>query len=87
MRTIRPLNVFALCSVALSLTACQTFADYVNAANTLDPECGKRVHVEVVPFVTPVGVFPMVKEATYDKACNLEQFTPSPANVIGAPAL
>lgn len=83
---IRPIAIATAC---LALTACQhglSLEEYADAANKLDPDCGKLVHVELIPMLMFGWVVPVVK-GTYDKACHVEQFNRSPVgvgSVIGA---
>lgn len=59
-----------IAGTALALTGCATGAlqEYAEAANTLDPGCAKKVHVEVTPMLVfgwPVPLF----SGTLDKEC------------------
>jgi predicted small secreted protein len=86
--------VAAVCAASLSLAGCATnmtefMSTYVEAANTLDPGCGKDVRIDVLPLMMPWGPIPFVT-GSYRKACNLDQFGTTtvpparPALVVGA---
>jgi hypothetical protein len=62
-------------ALALGLGGCQSFSleDYAKAANTLDPECGKKVHLELTPIIMGFWVIPVIG-GSYDKSCNPDQF-------------
>lgn len=67
--------IICLMLAALSLGACQTFTleEYAQAANDLDPKCGKRIHLEVTPIIIGFWVIPVIS-GSYDKSCNPDQF-------------
>jgi hypothetical protein len=74
------MKTLLLAGCALALAGCQTFSleDYAKAANDLDPNCYKNVHLEVTPIVMGVWVIPVIG-GRYDKVCNPGQNVPVPA--------
>lgn len=73
-------RVLFAAATALALSACahdpaNLMKAYTEAANDLDPKCGKKVHVEMKQreiIGWPVTV--PVLTGTYDKVCNPEAF-------------
>lgn len=67
---LRILTTAAAGVFAISLAACQTVSlqEYAEAANTLDPGCGKKVHAQVQPVLIFGWPVPIVS-GTYDKEC------------------
>lgn len=84
------LRPILLLSVLLTLTGCATatFADYVEGANKLDPDCYKGVHVTATPMMIFGWAVP-VFGGTYDKVCHPELNQPGarqpPAVTIPTP--
>jgi hypothetical protein len=74
------MKLLILAAAAVSLSACQTFTleDYAKAANDLDPNCYKNVHLEVTPVLMGPWVVPVIG-GRYDKVCNPGQNAPVPA--------
>lgn len=76
------MKLYTMCCLGLALVAlggCATpsLEKYAEAANELDPDCYKNVHIQVTPFVLMGYVVPVVG-GTYDKVCNPEK---APATV------
>lgn len=73
------LRTLILAGCALALTGCQTFSleDYAAAANELDPDCYKNVHIDVKPLLLPGWIVPVVS-GSYDKVCNADKAKAGP---------
>lgn len=67
----------ALALVALALSACATtdIAALAESAEKLDPNCGKRVDLNVTPVLIFGWPVPLIS-GTYSKSCNPDQFKP-----------
>lgn len=77
------LKLLAAALAPLALVACASFdpVAFAEAANTLDPHCGKRVSIKATPmliFGFPLPVF----SGEYDKQC---EPTPRPPAVQVTP--
>lgn len=87
---MKRLHLAALAAACLTLAACQSFSleEYANAANTLDPDCGKKVDLELTPVIMGFWVIPVIG-GSYHKSCHKEQFdgaaAPTPRPILGAP--
>lgn len=83
-----PLKILALALVAASLAACQTptFAEYVEGANKLDPDCYKKVHVQATPMMIFGWAVP-VFGGEYDKICHPELIAPGARQPVAVGAV
>lgn len=73
--TIATASVFAVSLAACAHDPAKLISSYTAAANDLDPDCGKKIHLELgqremIGWPVPVPVI----TGTYDKLCKPEVF-------------
>lgn len=72
---MKSMTLAAVAAASLALASCATASlrEYAEAANELDPGCGKKVHAET-EYLYIFGWPVPVPKASYDKVCNADQF-------------